>query len=210
MRGSHYAIHVRGYAVLPGVDIRCHARNHPERIIYILKQRTSTYLPATSGVPPRYCRSMISGPTRIGSALELRVPLQQRRRCTRHALSSPHPPRMAQPLLRCHDQTLNDPCAHSSHSTSAEARTRQQHGLSETMSPLAQAAAIERGVGLLLLQIRRHQEELRRWRQLENHAPPAYPRSDSNSGTRATCRQCSGPARCLPHLGRSRASWRPS
>ena len=52
------------------------------------------------------------------------------------------------------------------------------------MSALAQAAAIERGVGLLPLQIRRHQEELRRWRQLENHAPSAHPRSGSNSGTR--------------------------
>ena len=52
------------------------------------------------------------------------------------------------------------------------------------MSALAQAAAIERGVGLLPLQIRRHQEELRRWRQLENHAPPAYPRAAPNSGTR--------------------------
>ena len=52
------------------------------------------------------------------------------------------------------------------------------------MSALAQAAAIERGVGLLPLQIRRHQEELRRWRQLENHSPPpAYPRSGGNSGT---------------------------
>ena len=30
VRGSYYAIHVRGYAVLTGVDIRCHARGHPE------------------------------------------------------------------------------------------------------------------------------------------------------------------------------------
>ena len=52
------------------------------------------------------------------------------------------------------------------------------------MSALAQAAAIERGVGLLPLQIRRHQEELRRWRQLENHASPAYPRSGGSSGTK--------------------------
>ena len=49
------------------------------------------------------------------------------------------------------------------------------------MSALAQAAAIERGVGLLPLQIRRHQEELRRWRQLENHASPAYPRSGTKN-----------------------------
>jgi hypothetical protein len=54
----------------------------------------------------------------------------------------------------------------------------------KAMSALAQAAAIERGVGLLPLQIRRHQEELRRWRQLENHASPAYPRSGGSSGTK--------------------------
>ena len=52
------------------------------------------------------------------------------------------------------------------------------------MSALAQAAAIERGVGLLPLQIRRHQEELRRWRQLENHASPAYARSGGGTGTK--------------------------
>ena len=38
MRGSHYAIHVRGYAVLPVVDIRClgllcHAVSHQYRVI---------------------------------------------------------------------------------------------------------------------------------------------------------------------------------
>eukprot|EP00964_Phaeocystis_antarctica_P146743 scaffold113145_cov36-Phaeocystis_antarctica.AAC.1 len=30
VRGSYYAIRVRGYAVLTGVDVRCHARGHPE------------------------------------------------------------------------------------------------------------------------------------------------------------------------------------
>ena len=48
------------------------------------------------------------------------------------------------------------------------------------MSALAQAEAIERGVGLLPLQIRRHQEELRRWRQLENQ-PPENPRSGTRN-----------------------------
>ena len=55
-------------------------------------------------------------PARIGSALELRVPLQRRRRRTRNAFSTPRPPlfrrlALTHPhawpnhyLLRCHDQ----------------------------------------------------------------------------------------------------------
>ena len=40
VRGSYYAIHVRGYAVLPGVDVRRHARSHPDRVIKLLSPNT--------------------------------------------------------------------------------------------------------------------------------------------------------------------------
>ena len=33
VRGSYYEYNVRGYAVIPGVDIRCHAFSHQYRVI---------------------------------------------------------------------------------------------------------------------------------------------------------------------------------
>eukprot|EP00964_Phaeocystis_antarctica_P008387 scaffold4523_cov63-Phaeocystis_antarctica.AAC.1 len=53
MRGSHYAIHVRGYAVLPVVDIRslgllCHAVSHQYKVRFFPPQTTRADRQATS------------------------------------------------------------------------------------------------------------------------------------------------------------------